>query len=792
MKRILALLILIICFYTPKAQTITDTAALRTAINTDIVSNASGGITATKLNRILLGNINALSKVGITSFYRRADSVFFVKAGIESFAFIDSTGGSGSGSVASTDSNFYFTSGGTKINAKWWYNVKDYGAIPNDGLSDDVAIQNAINFCHANGGGTVYFPIGVYTLTNAPNRTYVASPGDTLFNNNQIYIPMSRYNIDSNEFRTVRLLGESPSHTESQVLASFPNPMNGAVLNSTYITSVEDIAGYPISVLGALSYGLPSFNYWNYTNVIVEDLAVIVATQNSSGTEVQNRLSGISFEYVATASLRGSVKIRTSSPPENQLDPYSTTFGYIGPTTSAHANAASDRLYSAGFWVGAKLAEHSTFQEVLLHANRYGLEIAPFYKVIITSLIAENNAYLAKMQNGSNLAITSISGEKNSSPGKYWTPIADFTEATSDARATITIQHSTINAGGDAYTPTKIGDSLTVIIFSDQYGTSYQPLNWRQPNVINYNQWYYDSTTNDLKRWDGDSWENFGGGSVGSYANPALSNIVSPAINVSLLPGTTNSIDLGSASKTWAAGYINNTLNITGSSGGGLVFNLGNGTSLGRISSLGSAVPNWMGTFINSSFNGSGWALDNITNEGGFYKLDTRNGGAGQNGIGFWKIPSGAGTHTDESEMMYLNFATGNVNIDNKLYLGPNNVTPTTKLQVAGRLGVEQGVDVASAAGAISLGTDGNTFEITGTAAITLISNTGWINGSEVTLLFTSTATLTDGTTNSGSNIGMELAANTNFVASAGAVVKLVLAEIGGTQRWREVSRSVN
>ena len=109
-----------------------------------------------------------------------------------------------------------------------------------------------------------------------------------------------------------------------------------------------------------------------------------------------------------------------------------------------------------------------------------------------------------------------------------------------------------------------------------------------------------------------------------------------------------------------------------------------------------------------------------------------------------------------------------------------------------GRMRQTQGADVASVAGAIALGYDGNTFEITGTNAITLISNLGWQNGAEVTFVFTSTATLTDGTANSGTDIGMELAGNANFVASADDVLTLVLCEIGGTQRWREKSRSVN
>jgi hypothetical protein len=124
--------------------------------------------------------------------------------------------------------------------------------------------------------------------------------------------------------------------------------------------------------------------------------------------------------------------------------------------------------------------------------------------------------------------------------------------------------------------------------------------------------------------------------------------------------------------------------------------------------------------------------------------------------------------------------------------VGIGTASPTTKLHVAGRFAATQGADVASAAGAITLSTNGHTFEITGTAAITLISNAGWVNGSEINLIFTSTATLTDGTANSGTDIGMELAGNANFTASADDVLTLVLCEIGGVQRWREKSRSVN
>ena len=42
------------------------------------------------------------------------------------------------------------------------YNVRDYGAIGDGATMDTAALQKAIEACHAGGGGTVWFPAGVY------------------------------------------------------------------------------------------------------------------------------------------------------------------------------------------------------------------------------------------------------------------------------------------------------------------------------------------------------------------------------------------------------------------------------------------------------------------------------------------------------------------------------------------------------------------------------------------------------------------------------------------------------
>jgi hypothetical protein len=97
-----------------------------------------------------------------------------------------------------------------------------------------------------------------------------------------------------------------------------------------------------------------------------------------------------------------------------------------------------------------------------------------------------------------------------------------------------------------------------------------------------------------------------------------------------------------------------------------------------------------------------------------------------------------------------------------------------------GRVCLGKGANVASAT-TMTLGSDGNVFHITGTTAITAITTTNWQAGSEITLIFDSTASITAGA-------NMILAGAANFNGTANDVIKLVW---DGTS-WFEVSRSIN
>lgn len=52
------------------------------------------------------------------------------------------------------------------------FDVTDYGAIPNDTLSDQKAIQKAIDAAEQNGGGIVFFPPGDYWVNVRPEKAY--------------------------------------------------------------------------------------------------------------------------------------------------------------------------------------------------------------------------------------------------------------------------------------------------------------------------------------------------------------------------------------------------------------------------------------------------------------------------------------------------------------------------------------------------------------------------------------------------------------------------------------------
>lgn len=111
---------------------------------------------------------------------------------------------------------------------------------------------------------------------------------------------------------------------------------------------------------------------------------------------------------------------------------------------------------------------------------------------------------------------------------------------------------------------------------------------------------------------------------------------------------------------------------------------------------------------------------------------------------------------------------------------------PFASLTSNGRIQGRQSDSTVASATTITLGADGNAFEITGTTTINKIAVTGWQAGSIITLRFGGALTLTNGA--AVEDGALYMAGGSNRSATAGAICMLQLLDIGGTLYWRELS----
>lgn len=115
-------------------------------------------------------------------------------------------------------------------------------------------------------------------------------------------------------------------------------------------------------------------------------------------------------------------------------------------------------------------------------------------------------------------------------------------------------------------------------------------------------------------------------------------------------------------------------------------------------------------------------------------------------------------------------------------------LTPTTSgdsVTMSGRFKIDKGADI-TAAGDLTLGTDGNFFKITGNTTVNAITTSNWQAGSEVTLWFSGTPTVSHNTAGGGGTALIQLDSQVSMSAVSGTILKLIY---DGTV-WREIGRS--
>ena len=254
------------------------------------------------------------------------------------------------------------------------FNVEDYGAV-HDGSTDDTSkIQDAINACHAAGGGTVYFPNGVYKIAGALQNNV---GDDSIDYNSQLYIPAhgaSAYQI--------KLVGESYNW-----LVNFTSLIEdtGVILKST----IAGTGVFPSVICSMASTGL------NYNDCFIENIKIVVdAFEGTTGPS----MCGINFIY-ASSSYLNNVTVCIDCIADNSIVPSTHVFG-IGVGILNNDFPRLGKVHVAGFYYGYILGEGVTGEAIHAYFNYIGIMImkAPYQINIVNAVLHWNTYDIAGQQ----------------------------------------------------------------------------------------------------------------------------------------------------------------------------------------------------------------------------------------------------------------------------------------------------------------------------------------------------------------------------------------------------------
>lgn len=115
--------------------------------------------------------------------------------------------------------------------------------------------------------------------------------------------------------------------------------------------------------------------------------------------------------------------------------------------------------------------------------------------------------------------------------------------------------------------------------------------------------------------------------------------------------------------------------------------------------------------------------------------------------------------------------------------------------QFNGRILGQQGagVTIDNVGSYITLGMDGNTFEVLvdSNDELEKIESAGWTLGSKICLFFTENGTVVHNASDEDTKLGIILALGNTLVVTAGDMLFLILASVNGVPKWREIYQSV-
>lgn len=390
-------------------------------------------------NDIYLGNLQSLQNYNISFEIKSNSGVSFIKSdedlslasrkGDILYGILDRYTGEEIilNKVTGTpiiDNIIYFQLGSEYFKRYYTYNVnvKWFGA-KGDRLTDDSSsIQNAINYVFSVGGGEVYFPNGVYLISN-PLITSLNSVNP----NCQIYIPLkTEANIGT--CNVIKLKGETSVNYNTSGLTSWNKTYDGVVLLSTITGS-----GVNPSVIGS-PWGISTFGNFNFTQLEIENIRVRVKTKNGA-TNIAPTVGGINAGNLELFSAE-NLHIDIETPNYDSVLPSVDVTGLITPYINNNAWTYLNRVSVEGMNKGIRVSEHTNGNNVTVWNCVHGLymmssfHLSSFDHLLIAwcnnNITAPNDLFPSPVLKINNLTIESYN---NSNGAKWYLSAYDINDA---------------------------------------------------------------------------------------------------------------------------------------------------------------------------------------------------------------------------------------------------------------------------------------------------------------------------------------------------------------------------
>lgn len=226
------------------------------------------------------------------------------------------------------------------------------------GTDDTSAIQNAINACISGGGGTLYFPNGIYIINGA---LYTGGTNP----NSQLYFPSSSM-VQTRV--SINLLGES-NVTMAGTYISGEITTSGVILQSTLIAS--EVSGTTPSILSTLTSatvanGSTYNENWNY--ISMQNMGFRTYTNGGQ----THKMGAVNLGSAAKVSSRNCSFLADYSVDSMASPSGSSTFGFIVCAGNDWAPNVIEENYAGGFEFGFAFGEHTTVDSIYSIGNYYG------------------------------------------------------------------------------------------------------------------------------------------------------------------------------------------------------------------------------------------------------------------------------------------------------------------------------------------------------------------------------------------------------------------------------------